>query len=266
MSRQGGGLQWDARLAPGGISSPRGGRNGLPRWVFVSLALLFLLLVMWYLASRGGEDGGTSTADGGDVAAAVRIAESRAGFSEVVIEVTDGRVDLSGELPTQADRYAAEKVAFSVPGVVAVTNNITTNEAEVPPSVVEPPTQAGADDIVLQNDLIRASVSNPIVFGSNSSELDPVSTATIDRVAALLIDNPAARIEVQGHTDSDGEEQANLDLSTARAEVVRQQLIARGIEAERLESKGYGESVPVASNDTKDGKAANRRIEFIILP
>lgn len=257
-------MQWDARLAPGGLSSSRGGRSGMPRWVWVALALLFLLLVMWFLASRGGDDVSTSTA-GGDVAEAVRIAESRAGYSEVDLVVTDGRVVLTGELPTVQDRYAAEKVAYSVTGVVAVDNQIVTVEGPEP-TVVEPPAEASVEERQLESDLLRASLSNPIVFGSNSADLDPVSSATIDTVARLLEEYPLARVEVQGHTDSDGDVDANLALSSQRAEVVLQQLVARGIGADRLEFMGFGDTDPVASNETKDGKAANRRIEFRVIP
>ncbi len=236
----------------------------MPRWVWVALALLFLLLVMWFLASRGGDDP-VSTSAGGDVAEAVRIAENRAGYSAIDLEVTDGRVVLTGELPTVEDRYAAEKVAKSVSGVLSVDNQIITIEGPEP-TIVEPPKEQTAEDRELETRLLRESLSNPIVFGSNSADLDPVSAATIDTVAGLLEQYPAARIEVQGYTDSDGDDDANLALSSQRAEVVLQQLVARGITADRLEFQGFGEANPVASNDSKEGKAQNRRIEFAVIP
>lgn len=257
-------MQWDARLAPGGMASGRGSRSGMPRWVWVALALLFLLLLMWFLSSRGAEETGVQ-ASTDDVTEAVRIAESRAGYSNIDVEVADGRVVLSGELPDEKNRFAAEKVAYTVPGVVAVDNQIITVESEEP-TVTQAPAEPTDEDRVLEERLLRESLTNPIVFGSNSAELDPVSGTTIDRVALLLEEYPVARIEVQGYTDSDGDEGANQTLSAQRAEVVLQQLVARGIGADRLTFQGFGEADPVASNDTKDGKAANRRIEFRVIP
>ena len=77
-------------------------------------------------------------------------------------------------------------------------------------------------------------------------------------------ESPNATILIEGHTDADGEEQANLDLSSARAQAVLDQLVARGVEASRLTAQGFGEAEPVASNESKEGKAKNRRIEFVV--
>ncbi|HNC97874.1 MAG TPA: OmpA family protein, partial [Myxococcota bacterium] len=73
------------------------------------------------------------------------------------------------------------------------------------------------------------------------------------------------RLEVAGHTDSDGNDNFNLELSQRRVEAVLQYLVARGVAPERLVAKGYGESRPVANNRSPDGKAKNRRVEFQIL-
>jgi outer membrane protein OmpA-like peptidoglycan-associated protein len=71
-------------------------------------------------------------------------------------------------------------------------------------------------------------------------------------------------VEVEGHTDSDGDDQANLALSVSRAEAVVDALIERGVSPDRLYAVGYGESLPIASNETKAGKQANRRIAFTL--
>lgn len=78
----------------------------------------------------------------------------------------------------------------------------------------------------------------------------------------MLEMNPTIKIKVQGHTDSIGSEQYNLDLSPKRADAVRDYLIKRGVGADRLIAKGLGESVPIATNDTPEGRAENRRVEF----
>ena len=90
------------------------------------------------------------------------------------------------------------------------------------------------------------------------------SAAALDELAADLAACPKVIVNVEGHTDSDGEADANLALSVARAEAVVDQLINRGISAQRLYAVGYGESLPIAPNDTKAGKQANRRIAFTL--
>ena len=80
-----------------------------------------------------------------------------------------------------------------------------------------------------------------------------------------MVDNPAARIEVGGHTDSDGVPEENEVLSQARADAVVASLVGKGVEAGRLQAVGYGDALPIASNETGEGKAQNRRIEFLLL-
>ena len=83
-------------------------------------------------------------------------------------------------------------------------------------------------------------------------------------MAADLALCPEVTVNVEGHTDGDGDASANLALSVARAEAVVDALVLRGIDPERLYAVGYGESLPIASNDTRAGKQANRRIAFSV--
>ncbi len=101
-----------------------------------------------------------------------------------------------------------------------------------------------------------------VQFEFNRADLKDTSTATLDRVAASLMAWPEIRVEVGGHTDSRGRDAYNLDLSTRRAAAVRDYLIQRGVPADQLTSHGYGETRPVADNDTEDGRARNRRVEL----
>ncbi len=80
-----------------------------------------------------------------------------------------------------------------------------------------------------------------------------------------MTENTKLTIELGGHTDDVGGDEANLKLSQDRADTVREYLIGKGIEPDRIASKGYGEARPVASNATPEGQAANRRVEFTIL-
>ncbi len=79
-----------------------------------------------------------------------------------------------------------------------------------------------------------------------------------------MMENPTYKLDINGHTDNQGEENRNQQLSIDRAAAVRNYLISKGISPERMESFGYGESRPKASNDTPAGRAENRRVEFIV--
>ncbi len=106
---------------------------------------------------------------------------------------------------------------------------------------------------------------NNIFFETAKAELRPESFAELDRVVELLKDKPTMEIEIAGHTDNVGTGALNKQLSEARAKAVESYLKSKGIAAKRMITKGYGDSKPVASNDTEEGKQQNRRVEFTIL-
>lgn len=104
-----------------------------------------------------------------------------------------------------------------------------------------------------------------VTFELDSAQLTPRSRDVLERVADDLLEHPTLRVEVQGHTDSSGAEVYNLDLSQRRAEAVRAYLLSRGVEARQVEASGYGESRPIADNDTPEGRARNRRVVISVL-
>jgi len=106
---------------------------------------------------------------------------------------------------------------------------------------------------------------NNIFFDTAKTELLPESRAELDRLATLLRDRPAMRIEIRGHTDSVDDDATNQKLSDGRAASVVAYLVKAGITAGRLQSKGFGESQPIAANDTEKNRLQNRRVEFVIL-
>jgi outer membrane protein OmpA-like peptidoglycan-associated protein len=85
----------------------------------------------------------------------------------------------------------------------------------------------------------------------------------INQLVKFLQENAAVKLEIDGHTDSDGDEAANLKLSQDRADAVKKQLVVLGIDALRLTCKGFGKTKPVDNNTTPEGKANNRRVEFV---
>ncbi len=109
-------------------------------------------------------------------------------------------------------------------------------------------------------------VTYGIYFDVNKDVVKPESYSTLKSIATILTENPDVKVKIVGHTDSDGADAANLDLSKRRGASVKNELVKTfGIDATRLESDGLGETVPVAPNDTPSNKALNRRVELIKL-
>jgi OOP family OmpA-OmpF porin len=102
-----------------------------------------------------------------------------------------------------------------------------------------------------------------VTFDNDSAKLRTQSYAILDSAVAALKELGDARFEVAGHTDSLSSDAYNLELSTRRANAVRDYLISKGISADRLTAKGYGEANPIADNGTAEGRAKNRRVEFV---
>ncbi len=109
------------------------------------------------------------------------------------------------------------------------------------------------------------TLSGGVLFVTGKSELLPAARDQLQTVAKALIDQGDSRaIVIEGHTDSRGDEGTNMTLSQQRAEAVRSFLITSGVPAERITAVGRGESAPIASNDTAEGRANNRRVELIL--
>ncbi len=102
-----------------------------------------------------------------------------------------------------------------------------------------------------------------ITFEFDSDKLTREALPVLNDVLISLLYYPEVEVEIQGHTDSQGEDEYNLDLSRRRAETVKNYLAANGVDETRLTTSGWGETRPIASNDTEEGRAQNRRIEFI---
>ena len=99
-------------------------------------------------------------------------------------------------------------------------------------------------------------------FATGSAEIQETSFAVLDRLATFILSEGGSSYEIAGHTDNEGSASSNLLLSQKRANAVRDYLITKGVSADQLIAKGYGETQPIASNDTAEGKAQNRRTEL----
>ena len=111
---------------------------------------------------------------------------------------------------------------------------------------------------------IIVEFSSAVLFGFDQSALSNAATNNLDKLIQVLDDYPDTDIEIQGHTDSRGSEAYNQALSERRAIAVSGYLISKNVAADRLTIIGYGENLPKYLNDTEDGRAQNRRVEFMI--
>jgi len=106
-------------------------------------------------------------------------------------------------------------------------------------------------------------VVGEVLFDTNKWNIKPEGQAELDKGVAFLLKNPQLKVEIQGHTDSTGAAAWNATLSQRRAESVMKYLVSKGVPAAQLTAKGFGPANPVAPNDTKEGRAKNRRVDFM---
>ena len=190
--------------------------------------------------------------------------------------VTDGRdVTLIGEVASEAIKSQAEKSAWDVYGVRLVDNQliIATPEPKIvkksKPEIVEqqktiitPPKLEPLPEYTCQQEFDFLLSTDEIHFSTNSADLQASSNNLLNDLADAAQECPDTNIEIGGHTDSRGNEDHNLRLSQARADAVMSFLVNKGVDPSKLSAVGYGESVPIADNETEEGLAKNRRIEF----
>jgi outer membrane protein OmpA-like peptidoglycan-associated protein len=116
-----------------------------------------------------------------------------------------------------------------------------------------------------ESDRGKVLVLDNLLFDTDGATLHSGSQRNLDPLVRYLNENPKRKISIEGHTDSDGAASYNMDLSFQRAEAVKSYLVISGIDENRINTKGFGESLPVASNKTAAGKQQNRRVEIVIL-
>lgn len=121
-------------------------------------------------------------------------------------------------------------------------------------------------DVVRDGDNLILNMPSQVTFGVDSATINPQFQSTLDQVAATLNKYESTYIDVYGHTDSTGSDAYNQSLSERRAGSVSSYLSSRGVLSQRIASRGYGESQPIATNATEEGRAANRRVEIRIVP
>ena len=148
--------------------------------------------------------------------------------------------------------FHSENFALSEAGTIAEPFLLEIELSPIPEPAAEAP---AARPVVLKN----------VFFETGSAALRPESTSELNRLKALLDENPGLKIRINGHTDNVGSEEDNLALSENRAKAVYQYLVQHDIDEGRLQYKGYGESKPIATNETAEGRRENRRTEFEVV-
>ena len=121
-------------------------------------------------------------------------------------------------------------------------------------------------DVVRDGDTLKLEIPAGVTFDTNSYAIKPEFRATLDRIATTLADSPRTIIDIYGHTDSTGSDAVNGPLSENRARSVADYLATRSVQPERIATRGFGATQPIASNDTLAGRAQNRRVEVKIVP
>ena len=111
----------------------------------------------------------------------------------------------------------------------------------------------------------EVTVLHGIYFATGKSDILPQSYHELQHLLEMLRNHPEMRIELRGHTDNQGTASFNMQLSRARAEAVARYLTNRGIESSRLQTTGFGKTLPVDNNDTPEGRSRNRRVEYRVL-
>lgn len=201
-----------------------------------------------------------------------------ANFTSGTLKLEDTVVSLSGKVKDQTLYEAADKAMQAVPQPFTAALNasveapVTPAAAPTPEPVAEEPTPPPAPPTptetvaaqTCQREFNRAFRGQTINFESSSAVISRSSQRLLRRLAAIADGCPAARFTIAGHTDNQGAPAANLRLSQARANAVRDSLARLGVARNRMGTRGFGETRPVANNRTAQGRAANRRIEFLV--
>ena len=196
----------------------------------LSMTIAFSGCASWSKAAKGGAIG---TAAGGATGAVIGRAAGNTAMGAVIGATVGG---VTGAIIGNKMDKQAEEIKNEVPGV---------NVERV------------GEGIVIE-------FTSDVLFGFDASSVKPAAKESLDNLVIILNKYPDTNIEIHGHTDSKGSLSYNQSLSERRANAVSSYLISKNISAQRLTSIGYGEEKPIYDNETAEGRAKNRRVEFAI--
>lgn len=171
------------------------------------------------------------------------------------LSVQGNSISLVGEVPTQADKDRIYVDAVKVCPPNTTINNLLTVTGQKALS---------EEQVKVQVKLNEAIAGKVVEFGTGSDQLTDKGKAVLDELAPILKDS-TDNLEIDGHTDNQGNPASNKSLSQRRAETVKKYLVSKQLEANRFTTKGFGQDKPIADNNTEEGRQRNRRIEFQVL-
>jgi OOP family OmpA-OmpF porin len=192
-------------------------------------------------------------------AASLVALDALSGVSVGTAELSPGRISVIGAVASPATAGRLHRLMEGeAPAGYAVETALSVDLPSHVAAVALSPRRCA----VVLGAAVRAQ---PIAFAPGSAVFETGSGEALDRLGAVFRRCDSGRIEIGGHTDSQGSQGLNQRLSQARAEAVLDALLARGVPLDRMSAQGYGEAGPVATNETEAGRALNRRIEFTAL-
>lgn len=183
-----------------------------------------------------------------------------------------GIIEVKNETTQEITRLQADSTDGSFVAIVAANSEhrvtVQSEGLAYASTTIKPKEKTAETQVKLSSGPIKEGAAyrlQDIVFATNSSELNQAAIKNIQGFGEWLAKKPKLRVGIHGHTDNVGQAAQNQELSQARADAVKAYLLSMGIDEQRLESKGFGQSEPVADNATEEGRAKNRRTEFVIL-
>jgi OmpA-OmpF porin, OOP family len=178
-------------------------------------------------------------------------------LNEGELELKERTIVVRGEIQSEEAKTQFLRKVFAATGAELTVNDQLVVSIEIP---ITSPAASGLQQRI--NDEMRGK---SIEFSSATSDIKPHSKKLLDSIAGVLKSEPEIRVEIEGHTDSKGDEKRNMKLSEQRAEAVQKYLVGRGIAATRLVATGRGATKPIADDTTELGQRQNRRIELRVL-
>ena len=173
---------------------------------------------------------------------------------------------LLGYLTNTNNSEEGRKNALIGAGIGALAGGAVGNYMDRQQRELEGQLSGSGVGVARQGDTLVLRMPSDVTFASNQSNVNSQFYAVLDDVSAVLNRYDQSTIDIVGHADSDGADDYNLDLSRRRASSVASYLVSRNVLADRLYVDGRGESAPIASNATAEGKSQNRRVEILIRP
>ena len=192
-----------------------------------------------------------------DFSKAKPVFRDSASIPDFNLTVNGDTITLAGTAASLAQKNTIDNDAKRIWSTLNIVDNLALNATPAP----APPTAPSCGNLAAA---ISSLTHGSITFGRNGTSLTADGEKVLTQVAAKLAACPTARAAINGYTDNSGNDSINVPLSEERAQTVANFLVAHGVAGDQLSSTGFGSANPIASNDTDQGRAQNRRVEIVV--